>query len=652
MSINITTDFIGESAPVLHREKISLKLSKYNLHADLPQDIVQDDWRVQIPFPFEPTFYWSAHLTPEDGLVADQHAFRAPAVILSNDQRMLAVIPDLALLKTAGNRWYMDMDAPSKMITLGVSNSETYGHTFYRKTAGNIFRSGTFRFGFYTIESTDACDLANPFRAVHELLWGTEGVDHLEELPRTPLLPYVEHTYRWAFKNWVESVWQEFSLDGVQVGAPVFIVNYSQSPGFPGKSHWREDCSIWNQAWFHSLRSAAGQLRYARLTGDEELARKAQMTKELALHTPKTADGLFYSVAATRMRPEEGVGSQSEGWSTLYWGNSNRNPVTWSIEQSPFHIVDMSITATQMLRWYTELEQDERLLVYACEYADALLKLQGKDGFFPAWIDHDGNLLDELQCSPETSASVTFLSELYSITKDERYKAAAVSAMEAVIREIVFEGRWEDFETYWSCSRWGGEYLGKKVPRNQMHKHCSFSIAWTAEALAALYQLEHTQRYLDLGQRVLDELLMYQAVWQPPYLHAPVFGGFAVMNADAEWLDARQSLFVELMAQYSVLTGLKEYRQRAAAAMRSAFAMMYCPENPEIKALWEQTYPYFSEKDYGFTMENYGHGGIINEYNSGMGDFTIYDWGNGNASAAFMRNRERFGDLFAQYGCL
>ena len=34
-----------------------------------------------------------------------------------------------------------------------------------------------------------------------------------------------------------------------------------------------------------------------------------------------------------------------------------------------------------------------------------------------------------------------------------------------------------------------------------------------------------------LGQRVLDELLMTQASWQPPYMYVNVLGGFGVMNA-------------------------------------------------------------------------------------------------------------------------
>ena len=33
-------------------------------------------------------------------------------------------------------------------------------------------------------------------------------------------------------------------------------------------------------------------------------------------------------------------------------------------------------------------------------------------------------------------------------------------------------------------------------------------------------------------------------------------------------------------------------------------------------------------------MENYGHGGRTNPAGEGMGEFTIYDWGNGAAAEA------------------
>jgi hypothetical protein len=450
-------------------------------------------------------------------------------------------------------------------------------------------------------------------------------------------------------------VWQEFELDGKRVGAPVFIVNQTQSPNYPGEVNEREFRSIWNQAWFSSLRSASGLYRYARRTGNEELLQRARLTKELALSAPMKK-GLFPSLIATEMETLSLNGetyNRSKGWQTAFWGSSDRNPVNRPPDQprirdarvAPFHILDMSWTALLMLRWHEELEEDERLLDYAGTYADSLLGLQSENGFFPAWLDK-GTLepLGVLDESPETSMSVTFLLKLADATGQDRYREPAIRAMDAVMRDIIPVGRWEDYETYWSCSSYGkATLIGKKIARNDMHKQNTLSMFWTAEALLETYKATGDTSYFELGQRVLDELLMAQASWQPPYMYVNVLGGFGVMNADGEWNDSRESLFAGLIVRYGQELGLEEYVERGLAALRSSFVMMYCPENPRTKELWEKTHTFFGPEDYGFTMENYGHGGRTSPEGEGMGVFTIYDWGNGAAAEAYNRMLDHFG---------
>lgn len=168
---------------------------------------------------------------------------------------------------------------------------------------------------------------------------------------------------------------------------------------------------------------------------------------------------------------------------------------------------------------------------------------------------------------------------------------------------------------------------------------------WTAEALFESYKATGDQNYLEMGQRTLDELLMTQASWQPPYMYVNVLGGFGVLNADAEWNDSRQSLFAELILQYGEQLGIPEYTERGFAALKASFVMMYSPENPVTREQWEKVYPFFGEEDYGFMMENYGHGGHTSPEGEGMGEFTIYDWGNGAASEAYNRILDKFGNI-------
>ncbi len=643
----LTYDKLGKHTPVVQQSQVDRSTIRIVFTFSLDEEVRQDDWQLRIQPAFEPSFHWSPHLTPTDNHIIDQHSFRSPALIAQDGQHLLILIPDLDLLtEEAPVRWYMDLDASRNILTLGMSEYQVTEHVLFERAPGAVYPAGEVKIGFYLMMFDEGAVIANPWRPILDFLWTRWGSGAFQQgAPKVgPLERYVEHTYNWAFDYWKDAVWQQFILDGQEVGAPVFIVDVSQSPNYPGVPSEREERSIWNQAWFSSLRTAQGLYRYGKLKGDEDLVRRALMTKELALAAPQV-NGLFPSVISTgsmvRVSIDREIVNRSRGWDSYVWGNSNRNPIhPWgSIELAPYHVLDMSWTALLMLRWYEELEQDERLLAYASSYAEALLALQDEKGYFPAWLDKDTlkpwGILDD---SPETSLSVTFLLKLYDLSRDPRLLSAALKAIDIVAEEVIPVGRWEDFETYWSCSAYGrNELVGRKVLRNNMYKQCSFSMFWTAEALLQSYKATSDSRYLQLGERCLDEMLMLQASWQPPYIHVEALGGFGVMNSDGEWNDARQSLFAELIINYGEELDRTEYMERGTAALKASFVMMYCPENGKTKEQWEKAHPFFNETDYGFMMENYGHGGVVNAEGVGMGTFTIYDWGNGAAAEAYLR---------------
>lgn len=653
-------DNIGHAAPNVSLHRVDEDTIHGVLTFKLDQEIRQDDWQLRLEPAFQPHFHWAPHLTPTNRHVMDQHCFRSPALIVRDDTRMLMLMPDLDLIeKDADVRWYMDLDAPNNRLVLGMSRTRVSDHVLFEKEKGAAYSPGTVSIGFYLIMVEDDQAGWNPWRPVLQFLWERWGRGQFRKGIRdgVRLDRYVKHAYDWAFCHWKDTVWQEFEWDGQQVGAPVFIADVSQSPNYPGVPNERESRSIWNQAWFSSLRSAQGIYRYGREQGDPELVRKGKLMKELALAAPQRG-GFFPAVLATEMKRVVVEGQEvnrSRSWDHAFWGNSNRNPADpWgSIEEAPYHVLDMSWTALLMLRWFEELEPDTRLLEYAVRYADALVALQDGKGYFPAWLDQASLIpLDTLRESPETSLSVTFLLKLHELRPDSRYREAAVRGLEVVVKDIVPTGRWEDFETYWSCCAYGREGLpGNKVARNNMFKQCNFSMFWTAEALYHMFKTSGDMRYLTVGRRVLDEMLMTQASWQPPYLYVDVLGGFGVMNCDGEWNDARQSLFAELILQYGVELDQPEYIDRGIAALKVSFVMMYCPENEKTRRQWEMAYPFFNEKDYGFMMENYGHDGVVDEEGRGMGTFTIFDWGNGAAAEACLRIKTHLGQtLKERYG--
>jgi hypothetical protein len=621
---------------------------------NLKDSVKQNDLQINILPAFKPTFNWAPQLTPSDEHIIAQHVFRTPALIVASSKKELTIIPDIDMLKKGSPvDWYMDMDASANKLTIGMSESKVKEHVLFVRKPGAVFPPGKIELGFYILITNDPVDLFDPFKKVLSFFWKKWGEPLYksgEPLHDKDLEPYIKQTYEWAFDSWKKSVWQEFNLNGKDVGAPVFIVNVTQSPDYQGQPDEREFRSIWNQAWFSSLRSAEGLYRYARIKKDSAYKNYALKTKELALSFPQKK-GFFYSVIATKMKTVEINGkkyNRSEGWDTYYFGNSNRNPYSNDPEKSPFHILDMSYTAYLMLTWYDELEKDNRLLTYATKYADALIKIQNKDGFFPGWISVDSlKPLGYLNESPESSMSVTFLLKLYQITKKKKYLESALLCMNSVIKKIISVSQWEDFETYWSCSRYGSlDLVGKKVERNNMFKQNTLSMYYTAQALYNCYEITHQENYLKYGLRTLNEMLMYQASWQPPYMYVNVLGGFGVMNGDAEWNDSRESLFAGLIVKYGKLTGNRDFVQRGLAALRASFVMMYTPLNPRTKKQWEAKWKFFGPKDYGFIMENYGHGGETNPEGLGIGEFTIFDWGNGAAAEAYNRMVDHFGKSF------
>ena len=647
---DIAIDSLGDRRPEVIVREIKPGVVHVAIVFDLKDSVRQDDWQVRITPTFDPSFHWSPHLTPTSEHIVAQHVFRSPALIVTSVDHSLTVIPDLDMMKNGSPvEWYMDLDALNNKLTLGMSRNSVKEHVLFVRDDGAVYPPGKAEFGFFVLTTSGQELVTNPFKSASEFIWKKWGATQYAASKFDPevLEKYAEHTYNWAFGSWGETVFQEFELDGKKVGAPVFIVNTTQSPNYPGEINEREFRSIWNQAWFNSLRSASGLYRYATRTNNPELKKYALMTKELALSFPQK-NGFFPGLIATDMHQVEIDGvkyNRSKGWNTFYFGNSNRNPVTWNAAQSPYHLLDMSFTAWQMLQWYSFLEKDERLLEYALEYGQALVNIQDEKGFFPAWLDPETlQPLEFLDDSPETSMSVTFLLKLYELTHDETFRNSALKAMQTVIGEIVDTGRWEDFETYWSCSRFGSDTLvGRKVIRNNQFKQNTFSMYWTAEALLNCYEMSGDSHYLDKGVRVLDELLMYQAAWQPPYIYVRSLGGFGVMNADGEWNDARQSLFAGLILRYAKVLDRKDYFQRGIASLFASFEMMYCPENEATKNQWEIAWPFFNEKDYGFMMENYGHSGTTGAEGIGIGEFTIYDWGNGAASEAYNRILDEMG---------
>ncbi|HEX8789750.1 MAG TPA: hypothetical protein VF765_02280 [Polyangiaceae bacterium] len=576
----------------------------------------------------EPVHLWVPHLAPAQGNVMGDLVFRSPAVIVADDRMALAYVPDVDDIAAArGWRAWLDYDAPSSIITLAAGAYAPTGHLFFERRAPVPAPTG-FSLRLHVLESTDPGDCANPYGMTARWMWERWGRRGHERAAMPPVTRHMERIVRWAFSSdgWADSVWQPVALaGGTGAGAPVFIVDVTRHPSVPvEKRQWREPRSIWNQAWFSTQRCANGLLRYGRQVGSADLQERARMMTEIALGAPES-DGLFPSLLVKE------PGEDPRGWR---WTNSDRRPP--SVSENACHLVDAAFTCRMLLEWH-RLTGDVRALQRARRFGDRLASLRLPSGAFPGWIEPDGRIAPELMESPESAVSVSLLFELSD--------ARAVSGL-SFLESVARDGRWEDFETYYSCAPWGApEQMGRRVARSGVYKQNTLSIFWCAEAFLHAWRGTSERRWLDLARRCIDELSLYQAVWDPPFLPAPAHGGFGVMNADCEWNDARQSLFAPLYLELGTELGDRELVERGVSALRASFSMLYCPENEALARAYERRFPFFGPESHGFMMENQGHNPA-----EPIGTFTIYTWGNGSALATVAVVRDRFPDIAREHG--
>jgi hypothetical protein len=597
---------------------------------------------------------WIPHLAPEAGYVMGDHAFRSPAIIVADERVALAIIPELDDVGTGYRtdwRTWLDYDHPARTIRVAAGDYEVVDHVLYRSRPCG-YRGQKVHLRVHVLSSDKPADVANPYGMAARWLWERYGrKGHAAgATQQAPVSRYADYIMRWAFtpEGWGETVWQEFNLDARRCGAPAFIVDVAQHPSVPkDQRKWREPLSIWNQAWFSTQRCANGLLRYAQQCKLPELAERARLMTAIALAAPQK-DGLFPAVYTTKPRTGGGwymLYKDTPGWDQGRWTNSDRRPSEAS--EDAYHLLDAAFTARLLLEWDTISGGDPAAVAYATRFADRLCKLQLPSGAFPGWLEPGGRVVPTLAEGPESAMGATLLLEL--LARDPQrveYRQAALRALAYLEKGPVAEGRWEDYETYFSCSRWGADRIGRKVARNGVHKQNTLSHFWSAEAFLAAFNVLGEKRFLEVGRRCLDELSLFQQVWDPPFIAARCHGGFGVMNADGEWNDARQSLFAPLYLDYYRATGMAEYFERGVSALRASFAMLYCPENEQVRRQYELKHPFFGPESFGFTMENIAHGGPAPADGSAIGPFTIYTWGNGAALATAAKVRDLYGDVY------
>ena len=225
---------------------------------------------------------------------------------------------------------------------------------------------------------------------------------------------------------------------------------------------------MWFSSWFNPLRSSYGLYHYGSVLGKRDWVEMARATRSLALAAPSTG-GLFPTLFV--FGDDRWVESHHQGGGP-----------------GIFHLMDMSWTMYQLLRWHRDLEANEETLTRAREYAKGLAGLQRPDGGLPAYVDTQGTpvtavdrqaLIRDLEGrdgdpyvlemmtskwdearyveSAEDSASLLFLSTLAGLLASTDDALPAVLATARGIAgyladRVVPCAKWADFEVYFSCS--------------------------------------------------------------------------------------------------------------------------------------------------------------------------------------------------------
>ena len=516
------------------------------------------------------------------GFIPDAQ-YKAPLILVQSGRIAFGIVPDVAELDRKTLRQCnhtLDLNVPGgPTLTVGFVPAHMVYHSVYEPDRTRTWMADVPWENSYYMLITATAEPGAAYREAVRLHWrcfGHAGQLHAAEQQagtKTPPSAYawlktmspmeqqIETDKRFPtlalWDDWRKVVWDvqsrqkwlQVPLPGGEVGGGVLTNRWGPGP------------SVYLSAWFNTLRTSFGMALYARRTGNEELLRLARQTTELALKAPG-ADGAFKCIAVVPSDHNKAVlwaAGDGSGGSTKdgYLG------------------YDMSWTAYWLLKWRAaELPGSDAILPRCRALADFFIKRQSPDGMLPTWFAEDGSVIEAQSrtVKAETGPVVLFLLELYAQDPNSQWLAAAKRGLTFLEQNVIAQRQWYDFETFWSCSprKPALDERSQQWPANDL------ALGQTVAAYLTAFRVTGDRTYLDHGERLLDYLLLYQQCWTNPLINdlkcpTMLLGGFTTQNSDAEWSDARQSQFGNILLDYYRASGEIEYLERGIAALRAQF---------------------------------------------------------------------------------
>ncbi|MCC6159548.1 MAG: hypothetical protein IT350_15970 [Deltaproteobacteria bacterium] len=591
---------------------------------------------------------WNAAITrmatpyflPRPGDVIADHVFRHGAVLVETERgcAMFAPILPCAPPEIAS---YVDLDRDGRGLTIrhGVGDVSTRGHVFFARATSARLPAGDISWT-HLVAAWPDCSLEDAYERAATLIWATRtSID----VPLETDAAYDRFAHAAMDRIFRDDLYREWDRGPARVaGMTTQTLTAKRSPRvmtrvefdrflrhqkrllgvmaavqkhmFTRPNGYRLLTSLLHSGrmavapiatfgvWFNQVRTALGAALCARSVGDAETERRAGAMVELALLAP-LEDGASPSVALLGEPPR--------------WLRGTR---AFEMIADAYHLPDMAVTGFHLLEWHEHVCADARIARRCREIAEFLVRVR-EGATFPSWVRRTatGWIADPfLRASAASAAPALFLARFAKFDADPRWRDAAIDALRHIEREILPTDDWNDFELALSCA---GRPAGVD-PRTGTRAANTMSIYWAARA--ALDLADAWPEGLRLARTLAARLCLFQQPHNIPRLRYEAFGGFACMNTDAELSDARQGLFVPLLADLFRATGDDEFRARALAALRACYSLMLIEDNARIAP---GNIARFRASDRGAIVENYGHTGR-DEPTAG---YLSPDWGCGTS---------------------
>ena len=502
---------------------------------------------------------WS--FSPSVGGFVPDGQYKAPLILMQADRVALGIVPDLAVLRREELKrcnHALDLSVPSygPSLAVGFMPARLASHSVYAFDPGRTWTVDQAVENVYYLLVTATAPPGQAYRQAVRLHWSQFG--RAEQTQAADEQAGTDARYRKLalWDDWRKTVWEE---ESPQTWLTVPLPDGSIGGGALTR-RWGPGPSVYLSSWFNTLRTSYGMALYARRTGNEQLLKLAGQTVSLALKAPGRY-GAFKCIAVP----------SKDGKTTIWAAGDGSGGST----KDGFLGYDMSWTGTWLLKWRAAgLPGSEGILPRCRQLAGFLIARQAVDGMLPTRFAEDGSVQEELSrtVKAETGPVVLFLLELYAQDPNPSYLHAARRGLDFLERDVIPLRQWYDYETFWSCSPRKARFDERtgQWPANNL------ALGQTVAAYLLASRVTGEPRYLATGESLLDYLLLYQQCWTNPVLEhltgtAMLLGGFTTQNSDAEWSDARQSQFGNILLDYYRTTGKVEYLERGVAALRAQF---------------------------------------------------------------------------------